>query len=184
MIRKVLVCGTAAAFLLCGLAFTSLAGDTGPETITLTATGSAKPKPATFPHKKHQETLKCGECHHGMQDGKQVPYAEGMAIGKCERLLILNEKETKLSKSLIKTHQQQLNGETGLGWILPSNADKLLGNESIVWHNGMAGGYASFLAIDKKNNYGVIVLSNKAVDVTKLGMKIAIAARTQSWKNN
>ena len=96
----------------------------------------------------------------------------------------LNEKETKLSKSLIKTHQQQLNGETGLGWILPSNADKLLGNESIVWHNGMAGGYASFLAIDKKNNYGVIVLSNKAVDVTKLGMKVAIAARTQSWKSN
>lgn len=96
----------------------------------------------------------------------------------------LNEKETKLSKSLIKTHQQQLNGETGLGWILPSNADKLLGNKSIVWHNGMAGGYASFLAIDKKNNYGVIVLSNKAVDVTKLGMKVAIAARTQSWKSN
>jgi len=84
MIRKALVCGTAAAFLLCGLAFTSFAGDTGPETITLTATGSAKPKPATFPHKKHQETLKCGECHHGMQDGKQVPYAEGMEIGKCE----------------------------------------------------------------------------------------------------
>jgi CubicO group peptidase (beta-lactamase class C family) len=77
-----------------------------------------------------------------------------------------------------------LNGETGLSWILPSNADKLLGNKSIVWHNGMAGGYASFLAIDKKNNYGVIVLSNKAVDVTKLGMKVAIAARTQSWKSN
>lgn len=84
MIRKALVCGTAAAFLLCGLAFTSLAGDTGPETITLTATGSAKPKPATFPHKKHQETLKCGDCHHGMQDGKQVPYTEGMEIAKCE----------------------------------------------------------------------------------------------------
>jgi len=95
----------------------------------------------------------------------------------------LNEKETKLSKSLIKTHEQQLNGETGLGWILPSSADKLLGNGLIVWHNGMAGGYASFLAIDKKNNFGVIVLSNKAVDVTKLGMKIAITTRTQSWKN-
>ncbi len=84
MIRKALVCGAAAAFLLCGLACTSFAGDTGPETITLTATGSAKPKPATFPHKKHQETLKCGDCHHGMQDGKQVPYADGMEIGKCE----------------------------------------------------------------------------------------------------
>jgi len=84
MIRKALTCGTALAFLLCGLAFTSLAADTGPETITLTATGSAKPKPATFPHKKHQETLKCAECHHGMQDGKQVPYTEGMKIEKCE----------------------------------------------------------------------------------------------------
>ncbi|WP_298303099.1 serine hydrolase domain-containing protein [Flavobacterium sp.] len=96
----------------------------------------------------------------------------------------LNEKETKLSRSLIKTHEQQLKGETGLGWILPSSADKLLGNGSIVWHNGMAGGYASFLAIDKKNNYGIIILSNKAVDVTKLGMKLAIVCRTQSWKNN
>lgn len=85
MIRKALVCGTAVVFLLCGLAGASFADEkNGPETITLTATGSAKPKPATFPHKKHQETLKCAECHHSMQDGKQVPYTEGMKIEKCE----------------------------------------------------------------------------------------------------
>ncbi len=85
MIRKALVCGTAAVFLLCGLAGASFAAEkNGPETIILTTTGSAKPKPATFPHKKHQETLKCAECHHGMQDGKQVPYTEGMKIEKCE----------------------------------------------------------------------------------------------------
>ncbi len=84
MIRKALACGTALAFLLCGLAFTSMAADNGPETITMTATGSAKPKPATFPHKKHQELLKCAECHHGMQDGKQVAYTDGMKIEKCE----------------------------------------------------------------------------------------------------
>jgi hypothetical protein len=85
MIRKALVCGTAAVFLLCGLASVSFAEDkNGPETITLTATGSAKPKPAVFPHRKHQATLKCGECHHSIKDGQQVPYAEGMEIGKCE----------------------------------------------------------------------------------------------------
>jgi len=94
----------------------------------------------------------------------------------------LKESETKISKSLILSHQQQLNGQTGLGWILPSSADKLIGNKDIVWHNGMAGGYASFIAIDKTNNYGIVILSNKAVDVTNFGMKLTITVRTQSWK--
>lgn len=85
MIRKALICGAAAVFLLCGLMNTGFAEEKkGPETITLTATGSAKPKPAVFPHKKHQETLKCADCHHSAKDGKQVPYTEGMEIGKCE----------------------------------------------------------------------------------------------------
>jgi CubicO group peptidase (beta-lactamase class C family) len=93
----------------------------------------------------------------------------------------LKEDATSISKSLIKTHNRQLNGETGLGWILPSSADKLLGNKDIVWHNGMAGGYASFLAIDKTNGYGVIILSNKAVDASTFGMKLVRTIRTQSW---
>jgi serine-type D-Ala-D-Ala carboxypeptidase/endopeptidase len=94
----------------------------------------------------------------------------------------LTENETVISKSLLKTHLQQLGGENGLGWILPSATDKILGNKNIVWHNGMAGGYTSFLVIDKTSNFGLVVLSNKAVDVTKLGMKLTIAIRTQSWK--
>lgn len=94
----------------------------------------------------------------------------------------LKTSATPLSASLIKTHQQQLGGETGLGWILPSSADTLLGNKSIVWHNGMAGGYASFICIDKINQYGLFVLSNKAIDVTKLGMKMTVVVRIQSWK--
>lgn len=94
----------------------------------------------------------------------------------------LNENATPISKSLIASHKQQLDGETGLGWILPSATDKLLGNKSIVWHNGMAGAYASFIAIDKVNNYGLFVLSNKSIDVTKFGMKLTVSIRTQSWK--
>ncbi len=94
----------------------------------------------------------------------------------------LDEDETGISKSLIATHARQLDGETGLGWMLPSAADRLLGNKDIVWHNGMAGGYASFLAIDKTNQYGLIILSNKAVDVTSFGMKLTMSVRTQSWE--
>ena len=47
----------------------------------------------------------------------------------------------------------------------------------------MAGGYASFIAIDKVHNYGIIILSNKAIDVTNFGMKLTLSARTQSWKD-
>jgi CubicO group peptidase (beta-lactamase class C family) len=93
----------------------------------------------------------------------------------------LTETETPLSATLINTHGQQLGGPTGLGWIQPGTIDKWLGNGDMVWHNGIAGGYASFLAIDKTHQYGVIILSNKAVDVTTFGMKMTRTLRTQSW---
>ena len=43
-----------------------------------------KPKPAVFPHAKHQEVAKCADCHHSAKDGKQIPYEEGQEVGKCE----------------------------------------------------------------------------------------------------
>jgi len=94
----------------------------------------------------------------------------------------LKDNASPISKSLLSTHQQQSEGETALGWILPSFTDKLIGNQNIVWHNGMAGGYSSFIAIDKVNNYGLFILSNKSIDATKIGMLLTIKARTQSWK--
>jgi len=84
MIRKTLIIAAAAAFMLCGVASLSSANNTGPEEMTLVTTGSSKPKPAFFPHRKHQEAFGCAECHHGMADGKQVPYQENQEIGKCE----------------------------------------------------------------------------------------------------
>ncbi len=90
----------------------------------------------------------------------------------------LNNNKTAISKSLIRTHQQQLRGETGLGWILPNEIDKLLGNKNIVWHNGMAGGYSSFIVVDKVNNYGIIILSNQAKDVSKFAMQLTKTVST------
>lgn len=94
----------------------------------------------------------------------------------------MRDEDSPVSSALRKTQEQQLKGKTGLGWILADGIDKFLGNSEIVWHNGMAGGYASFVLIDKKRDYGMFVLSNKAVDITDLGMRLTYQLRSQSWK--
>ena len=85
--KKTLICATALAFLTC-VAFTgsAFATEKGPADITLESTidKAKKAKPAIFPHAKHQETLKCTDCHHGAADGKKVDYTDGMKIEKCE----------------------------------------------------------------------------------------------------
>jgi D-alanyl-D-alanine-carboxypeptidase/D-alanyl-D-alanine-endopeptidase len=89
---------------------------------------------------------------------------------------------TPVSGSLLKTQVQQGDEEMGLGWILPGSADRFIGNSAVIWHNGMAGGYASYLSIDKATQSGLIILSNKAIDVTSLGVKLTRFISTQSWK--
>ena len=80
----------AAAFALAlGLGFTAngMAADKGPAEIILKSTidAAATPKPATFPHAKHQAKLACKDCHHSKDAaGKQVPYVEGQKNEKCE----------------------------------------------------------------------------------------------------
>ncbi len=84
MMRTLLICIFAVTFF-CAAAGISMA-DNGPAEMTLLAEKDAAktPKPAVFPHQKHQEFAKCGDCHHGAKDGKQVAYTEGMKIEKCE----------------------------------------------------------------------------------------------------
>lgn len=96
----------------------------------------------------------------------------------------LSEDNSTLSKTLIKSHRVSNNNKIGLGWIYPDWLDRFMGNKHVIWHNGMAGGYASFIAIDKVNNYGIVVLSNKSQDVTYLGKRLARFVRTQSWKES
>jgi len=82
MLKKFLVCSIVSMFVLCGVAISSWAADTGPADITLVSTKAKKP--AQFPHKKHQDMFKCEQCHHGIADGKQIPYLEGQEIKPCE----------------------------------------------------------------------------------------------------
>ncbi len=79
--NKFLACGVIALCMLLGSVFSTIAANNGPAGITMDEGGK---KPAVFPHKKHQDAFKCGECHHGMSaDGKQVPYQDGQEIKKC-----------------------------------------------------------------------------------------------------
>ncbi len=87
--KKLTLCAVsvALAFGLCFAGASLAAVDKGPAEIILKSTidPAKKAKPVVFPHAKHQERLKCGECHHSKgADGKQVAYVEGQKNEKCE----------------------------------------------------------------------------------------------------
>ncbi len=91
------------------------------------------------------------------------------------------EDNTHVSVSLKKMHEQQFNGDIGIGWMQPTFVDRFIGNQHIIWHNGRVGGYASYISVDTENQTGVVILSNKSGDVTMLGMIVTRLVRTQSW---
>lgn len=55
----------------------------------------------------------------------------------------------------------------GLAWMTESH-----GGRDIVWHNGMTGGYASFVGFTADGARGVVILTNISQDVSDLGMRI------------
>lgn len=45
-------------------------------------------------------------------------------------------------------------------------------DDGITWHNGMTGGFASFVAFDRSTDRAVVILSNSAVNVDDLGFDL------------
>jgi len=85
------------------------------------------------------------------------------------------------SQLFLKMSEPQFRGKSGIGWMQSSFIDRFVGNKGVVWHNGMVGGYASYLAIDKESGAGVVLLTNQASSLDMLGMMLMRQARTQSW---
>jgi serine-type D-Ala-D-Ala carboxypeptidase/endopeptidase len=56
----------------------------------------------------------------------------------------------------------------GLAWMTT--------DRGIVWHNGMTGGYRSFLGFTADGRRGVVILANTAVDADDLGFATLDAA--------
>jgi hypothetical protein len=100
MFKKSLIISAALAFVF-SIAFTGISfANNGPAEITL-KTDKAK-KPAVFPHKKHQDKLKCAECHHTQAaDGKQGPYKAGeeKKCESCHNEKMANEKLNNFMKA-------------------------------------------------------------------------------------
>jgi len=90
-----------------------------------------------------------------------------------------------LASSLFQAmHEPQFEGMTGIAWMQPTRIEKFFGNNNFVWHNGMVGGYASYMAISAKDKQGIVVLSSRAIDTTMLGVMTVRQVRTQSWSTS
>ena len=87
------------------------------------------------------------------------------------------------SQRFQKMREPQYGGETGIGWMQPTFLDRFFGNRNVVWHNGMVGGYASYLSIDEASKSGVVILANQASATEMLGMMLTRQVRTQSWSS-
>ena len=107
MLKHIVGCTVVCLFVVCGSVAFSLASENGPAEITIVNSTSAKPKPAVFPHKKHQDAFACAECHHSMADGKQVAYTEGMEIKECASC---HNKEVLAGKKMGKLKLDTLKG--------------------------------------------------------------------------
>lgn len=82
-----------------------------------------------------------------------------------------------------KMSTPQFGGKSGLGWLQAGWLEKAFGNADYVWHNGMVGGFASYISIDTRSKTGVVVLTSRAIDTTMAGITLTRQVRTQSWKD-
>jgi CubicO group peptidase (beta-lactamase class C family) len=85
----------------------------------------------------------------------------------------LDTGRTPLADQLERTQQPRLRAakrlEVGLGWLIahpPGPAGPVL------WHNGGTGGFRSFVAFDRGAGTAVVVLSNTARSVDRLGLRL------------
>lgn len=83
-----------------------------------------------------------------------------------------------------------LDGTAPGGWALDARADldatervglfwltRSTGGGAMTWHNGMTGGFASFVGLDRAARRGVVVLSDVASSVDVLGTRLLAAER-------
>ncbi len=86
-----------------------------------------------------------------------------------------------LYPTMARTHALQPGEKTALGWMQPDGFDRFMGNRNILWHNGLSGGYASYLAIDTAAKAGIIVLSNVSKDISADAGLLMRVVKGQSW---
>jgi CubicO group peptidase (beta-lactamase class C family) len=83
-----------------------------------------------------------------------------------------------LKKAIDLTHKLTFESKEqtmGLGWRISA-----AGKSTYLHHSGGTGGFRSFVGFDPARQFGVVILSNAAEDVTALGLRISANAFTPS----
>ncbi|WP_423015082.1 serine hydrolase [Undibacterium sp. Di27W] len=65
--------------------------------------------------------------------------------------------------------------QIGLAWHVQA-----VRGQTLVWHNGMTGGYASFVGFSADGQRGVVVLANASVNVDDIGMTALLPAAPET----
>ena len=87
------------------------------------------------------------------------------------------------NKRLEAMRVPQYNVATGIGWLQATPTDRKLGLKGYVWHTGMTGGFSSYIAMNPDDQTGIVVLTNRAIDLTKVGRKLTRVLISQSWSD-
>lgn len=76
--------------------------------------------------------------------------------------LNLGHYDTPITEAILRTHTRRTKN-TGLAWHFKSGIlPKLLGYSGFTWHNGMTGGFSSYMAFSQKKKSGIVLMANKA----------------------
>jgi D-alanyl-D-alanine-carboxypeptidase/D-alanyl-D-alanine-endopeptidase len=91
----------------------------------------------------------------------------------------LDPARSPLASQLECTQQPRLRAakrmEVGLGWLI---ARPPWAAGPVLWHNGGTSGFRSFVALARETNSAVVVLSNTARSVDRLGLRLIKALST------
>lgn len=81
----------------------------------------------------------------------------------------MHDSEQSLTKVLKKNHQTLKNiddDRIGMGWFIKEIPDA---KQEVIFHDGITGGYAAFIAMTSDYRFGVVVLSNTSRSVSNIG---------------
>lgn len=78
--------------------------------------------------------------------------------------VVAQRDETAPGVSATEPRVEAAGDEIGYAWFTT--------DEGVVWHNGMTGGFASFVAFDRASGRAVVILSNTAVSLDELGFDL------------
>ena len=69
------------------------------------------------------------------------------------------------------------NTRIGLAWLVRQEH-----GQTVIWHNGMTGGYASFVGFTSDGKHGVVILGNIAHSFDEIGMQVLVPTEKTETK--